>query len=138
MLQRVINVGNVYAAYVFDNSYFGIASPMRVKRYRIEFEKIYDALDYHTIMADYRQYAFLNPTSFAFRLLHIGRFGDDAESEFLYPLSFAYPFYTRGNRLDNIEGYTVGEDHQYSINNVFGSRMLVANAEWRISFTGPE
>jgi hypothetical protein len=131
-------LGNTYAAYVFDNSYFGIASPMRGKRYRIEIEKTYDALNYHTLSLDYRHYAFLNPTTFAFRVIHTSRFGKDAESDLLYPLSFAYPTLTRGNSLDNIQNYTNEEGAQYSINQIYGSRLLVTNAEWRIPFTGPE
>ncbi len=131
-------LGNTYAAYVFDNSYFGIASPMRGSRYRVEVEKTYDALDYHTIMLDYRQYAFLNPTSLAFRFLHLARFGNDAESGRIYPLSFAYPTLTRGNSMDNIEGYSTEEGQAYSINQIYGSRILVANAEWRVPLTGPE
>jgi hypothetical protein len=131
-------LGNTYAAYVFDNSYFGIASPMRGSRYRVEIEKTYDAFDYHTLMLDYRQYAFLNPTALAFRVMHLGRYGSDAESERMYPLSFAYPTLTRGNSLDNIEGYSTEEGQAYSINQIYGSRILVANAEWRIPLTGPE
>lgn len=131
-------LGSTYAAYVFDNSYFGIASPMRGSRYRLELEKTYDALDYHTIMVDYRRYVFLNPTSIAFRFLHLGRFGNDAESERIYPLSFAYPTLTRGNSLDNITAYSTEEGSAYSINQIYGSRVAVANAEWRISLTGPE
>lgn len=132
------SLGSTYAAYVFDNSYFGIASPMRGRRFRIEVEKTYDELDFHTLMFDFRHYAFLNPTSLAFRLLHIGRFGSDAEDSRLYPLSFAYPTLTRGNSPDNIAGYATREGEAYSIDQVFGSRMVVANAEWRIPFTGPE
>ncbi|HEY8510683.1 MAG TPA: tolB protein precursor [Cyclobacteriaceae bacterium] len=132
------NLGSTYAAYVLDNSYFGIASPMRGRRFRIELEKTYDALDYHTLFIDYRHYAFLNPTSLAFRILHLGRFGADAEDNRLYPLSFAYPTLTRGNEPDNIEGYDTDEGGSHSIDQIFGSRMIVANAEWRIPFTGPE
>jgi Tol biopolymer transport system component len=131
-------LGNTYAAYVYDNSYFGIASPMRGKRYRIEIEKTYDALDYSTLMIDYRQYAFLNPTALAFRFIHLERFGRDAESDRIYPLSFAYPTLTRGNSLDNIEGYATEAGQAYSINQIYGSRVLVGNVEWRIPFTGPE
>src|SRR5690606_21811258 len=132
------NLGSTYAAYVLDNSYFGIASPLRGRRFRIELEKTYDALDYHTLFIDYRHYAFLNPTSLAFRILHLGRFGADAEDNRLYPLSFAYPTLTRGNEPDNIEGYDTDEGGSHSIDQIFGSRMIVANAEWRIPFTGPE
>lgn len=131
-------LGSTYAAYVFDNSYFGIGSPMRGGRYRIELEKTYDALDFQTAMLDFRHYAFLNPTSLAFRIMHLGRFGKDAESSRMYPLSFAYPTLTRGNSLDNLEGYTTENGQAYSINQIYGSRILVGNAEWRIPFTGPE
>lgn len=128
-------VGNSYSAYVFDNSFFGIASPLRGRRYRLQAESTYDVLDYQTAMIDFRQYAFLNPSAFAFRLMHISRYGTDAESDRIYPLSFAYPTLTRGNSLDNIDRY---EGDKYTINQIFGSRMLVGNVEWRLPFSGPE
>jgi hypothetical protein len=131
-------LGNVYTAYVFDNSYFGLTSPLRGRRYRFEVEKIFDELDYHTLMLDYRQYLFLNPTSIAFRLLHAGRHGSDAESSRIYPLSFAYPTLTRGNQLDNMRGYSNEETGEFSINQIYGSRIFVGNLEWRLPFTGPE
>lgn len=131
-------LGNTYGAYVLDNSYFGIASPLRGKRLRLQAEKVYDQLDFHTFMADYRHYIFLNHSALAFRAMYMGRYGSDAESNRLYPLSFAYPQLTRGNNLDNTETYAVENDQVYSISQIFGSRIAVANAEWRIPFTGPE
>lgn len=132
------NLGNAYAAYVFDNSYFGLTAPLRGKRYRVELERVYDKLDYNTLLFDYRQYLFLNPSSLAFRLMHVNRFGTDAASELLYPLSFAYPTLTRGNRLDNLRGYSNQETGEFSINQIYGSRILVGNVEWRLPLTGPE
>ena len=131
-------LGNTYAAYVYDNAYFGLTSPLRGRRYRAEVEKVYDALDYHSLMLDYRQYLFLNPSSIAVRLLHASRHGKDAESDLIYPLSFAYPTLTRGNELDNIQGYSNDETGEYSINQIFGSRILVGNLEWRLPLSGPE
>lgn len=131
-------LGNVYGAYVYDNSYFGLTAPLRGRRYRAEIEKVYDDLDYHSLNLDYRQYVFLNPSAFAFRLMHVRRDGSDAESELIYPLSFAYPTLTRGNRLDNIQGYSNEETGEFSINQIFGSRILVGNLEWRLPLTGPE
>lgn len=131
-------LGNAYAAYVFDNSYFGLTSPLRGKRYRAGVETVFDELEYHSFTLDYRQYLFINPTSFAFRLMHIGRFGADAESSLIYPLSFAYPTLTRGNRLDNTQRYSNEETGEFSINQIYGSRILVGNAEFRLPFSGPE
>lgn len=135
---RGYGVGSVYGAYVFDNSFFGIASPLRGKRYRLEVSTKYDVLDFTTVMADYRQYVFLNPTSLAFRVLHMSRHGRDAENSRIYPLSFAYPTLTRGNSFSDISRYGSGVDDDYSIEKIFGSRLLVANVEWRVPFTGPE
>ena len=131
-------LGNAYAAYVFDNAYFGLTSPLRGKRYRVEAEKIYDELDYHSFTLDYRQYLFMNPTGLAFRLMHMSRLGADAESDLIYPLSFAYPTLTRGNRLDNVQGYSNQETGEFSINQIYGSRILVGNIEWRVPLSGPE
>lgn len=130
-------LGNAYTAYVFDNSYFGLASPFNGKRYRLELSKVYDELNYHTLSLDYRQYFFLNPTAIAFRAIHVARYGSDAENERLYPLSFAYPVLTRGNSLSNLNSYGAQVTGNYNINQIFGSRMLVTNLEWRLPFTGP-
>jgi Tol biopolymer transport system component len=131
-------LGNVYSAYVFDNSYFGLASPARGKRYRFEISTVYDELNYQSYNLDYRKYFFINPMTLAFRAIHIGRFGPDAESDRIYPLSFAYPTLTRGNNLSSIEGYGLQTGESYSIDQIFGSRMFVGNVEWRLPFTGPE
>lgn len=131
-------LGSTYGAYVFDNSYFGIASPLRGKRYRFELETTYDELSYNTATLDYRHYFFLNPTAFAVRGIFIDRFGSDARSNRITPLSFAYTTLTRGNNLDNLDGYASTTDSPYSINQIFGSKMLVANVEYRIPFSGPE
>ena len=131
-------LGNAYAAYVYDNSYFGLTSPLRGRRYRAGIEKVYDALDYHSYTLDYRQYLFMNPTSLAFRLMHVSRLGADAESDLIYPLSFAYPTLTRGNRLDNMRRYSNTETGEFSINQIYGSRILVGNLEWRVPLSGPE
>lgn len=132
-------VGSAYGAFVFDNSFFGVASPLRGKRYRAELALNYDVLDLYTTMADYRQYLFMNPTTLAFRILHISRHGPDAEDDRLYPLSFAYPTLTRGNSFNNLSRYADrDESNPYTIDKIFGSRLLVGNVEWRIPFTGPE
>ena len=123
---------------MFDNSYFGLTSPLRGTRYRAGVEKVYDELDYHSFTFDYRQYLSLNPTSLAFRLMHVNRQGADAESDLMYPLSFAYPTLTRGNNLDNTKRYSNAETGEFSINQIFGSRILVGNLEWRVPLSGPE
>ncbi|HEX8038291.1 MAG TPA: tolB protein precursor, partial [Chryseosolibacter sp.] len=39
---------------------------------------------------------------------------------------------------DNTQGYANSETGEFSINQIYGSRILVGNAEWRVPLTGPE
>ena len=43
-----------------------------------------------------------------------------------------------GSPLDDTQGYSDTETGEFSINRIYGSRILVGNAEWRVPLTGPE
>lgn len=125
----------VNAAFVKDNSFFGMASPSMGFRYRIGVEKYFDKLDFYTFLADFRKYYFFKPFTAAFRLIHYARLGSDAESGLLYPLSFAYPSLTRGNQFST---NSPDSTSRFNISQIYGSRILVGNVELRIPLTGPE
>jgi hypothetical protein len=132
------NLAKVNLAYVGDNSYFGLASPMRGHRYRIQGDKYFGRVEFYQLLTDYRQYYFQNPFSFAFRLYHSGRYGPTSDQNIFYPLYLGDPRFgfLRGygsNQLQQVFG-----SQDFSLNDLIGSRLAVANFEIRLPFTGPE
>lgn len=123
-------------AYVFDNSDFGIASPMRGMRIRIEADKTLGDYNYQGGLVDLRKYFFIKPISIAMRGMYYGRFGLTADSSAIYPLYIGYPWYIRG--YDSNVFYDERNTGLVNINQLMGDQMAVVNFEIRIPFTGPE
>jgi Tol biopolymer transport system component len=129
------NFGQVYLAYVGDNSQFGVASPLTGHRYRFEAGKYFGVANLETVMGDYRKYFRIKPFTIATRNMYASRFGRDAESGVLPPYYIGYPYFIRG--YDALNFATENTD-EISINDLLGSRMFITNAELRFPFTGPE
>jgi hypothetical protein len=136
-------VASVNAALVGDNSYFGIASPLRGHRFRLGIEKYFNGFggensfggfDFFNITADYRKYAYVKPVSFAFRGMHVGRYGRDSET--LFPFFVGYPWLVRG--YDFSHASEILPDNGANVEQLLGSKMLVTNFEVRMPLTGPE
>ncbi len=129
------NVGSAYLAFVGDNSSFGITSPMIGYRYRFQVGQMFDEYDITNLSIDLRKYFFLKPISLAFRAMHYGRYGKDANK--LYPLYLGNEYLIRGynfNAFYKAEGsYT---DHYLDANKIAGSKIIVFNSELRFPFTG--
>lgn len=126
------------AAFVIDNAKMGLASPVEGKRLRIQIEKYLHNLDMHTFLIDYRRYFFLKPYSLAFRIYHYGRYGSDSDSDRMNELFLGSPWFVRGYDLGDFYGDETLDPSTISMNQLIGSRMLVANMEWRIPFSGPK
>ena len=122
-------------SYVYDNSYFGVTSPMDGARSRYEIMQTTGDYTYFTTLFDYRKYFFLKPVCLAFRVYNYNRFGPDAESNQIAPLYVAYPFLIRGYDQTTVRKNYVSK---ITIDQLSGSRLLVTNAEIRIPFTGPK
>jgi len=87
---------------------------------------------------DIRQYRYVKPVSFAFRVYHYARYGSDAETNRISPLFVGFPTLVRG-----YENVRFGDQQNlnqggFTINDLLGSRLLVSNFEIRLPFTGPE
>ncbi len=132
------NVYESYIAYVSDNSYFGFTSPMSGYRYRIELNKYFGDRNLYGVLLDGRKYFFMRPLSFAFRFLHYGRYGGDA--------NLIYPFFIGSDYYGFLRGYTGNSFYKVnridgsglSINSLVGSKIMVSNAEVRFPFSGHE
>lgn len=125
-------------AYVEDNSFFGMTSPLQGHRARYQAEKYFGEVDFMTALLDYRRYNYIKPFSLAFRIYHYGRYGGSKGSGEISPIYLAYPWLVRG-----YEKISIGEKGEVGLNSMnlsqlSGQRILVANAELRLPFSGPE
>ncbi|HEX5761374.1 MAG TPA: BamA/TamA family outer membrane protein [Thermoanaerobaculia bacterium] len=128
-------------ALVGDNSYYGFTSPVRGERYRLEIEPTFGTLQFQSFLADYRRYLFRRPVTLAFRALHYGRYGQDAESERLSPLYIGHDTLVRGYRLGSIDAdectVVPGDPRACpEFDRLIGSRLAVANVELRLPLFG--
>jgi Tol biopolymer transport system component len=124
-----LNFGNINAALVGDNSFFGLTAPLQGWRYRIGAEYFIGDFNFPTLLLDGRRYFRVKPFTFAVRGLGYGRFGGNSDQ--VFPFFAAQPFFVRGytQRVLNANPSLVEQ--------MQGSKLAVANAEIRIPFTGP-
>lgn len=119
---------------VGDNSYFGIASPTQGHRFRLSAERYFGDINLTNVTADFRKYFFMKPFTVALRAMHYGRYGADANN--FYNLFLGYPWYMRG--YDYSSAYNTLSQNGRSVDDLFGSKLLLTNAELRIPLSGPE
>ena len=132
------NLQRLNAAYVGDNSFFGMASPITGQRYRFGVEKYFGRVDMYSVTADYRRYFNIRPFTLAFRAIHFGRYGSEIQNNLFYPLYLGFPGWIRGysyNTLNRLEGAL---DDNFTLDQLFGERVIMGGVELRIPFTGPE
>ncbi|HTD69615.1 MAG TPA: basic secretory protein-like protein [Gemmatimonadales bacterium] len=128
-------------ALVYDNSYFGATSPVLGQRYRLDVQQMTGSITTTTAIADYRRYLMpVRPWTIAARLLHVGRYGRDAEDPRLGPLFLGYPGLVRGYDNGSFDPNECPAATTPSgcpvFDRLLGSRMLLANAELRFPLFG--
>ncbi|WDF53421.1 DPP IV N-terminal domain-containing protein [Mucilaginibacter sp. KACC 22063] len=123
-------------ALVGDNSYFGIASPLTGFRYRIQAEYDLGTVRYFAPSIDLRRYIRLSPVTFAGRLYTTARIGDT--QNLLYPMFIGYPFLIRGYEYNSFYNSNSTPKNGFTVDQLSGNRIAVANFEMRLPFTGPE
>ncbi|MFC2152579.1 tolB protein precursor, partial [Bacteroidota bacterium] len=129
------NVGSAYVAFVGDNSNFGITSPMSGYRYRFQVGQMFDRYDITSLTMDVRKYFFFKPISLAFRALHYGRYGKNAND--LYPIYLGNEYLVRGYNFNAFYKAQDSYPEQYlDPNKLAGSKIVVFNSELRFPFTG--
>ena len=131
-----IQFGFVTAALVYDSSFFGATGPILGQSYRFEFTPIFGNFTYYSALADYRRYFMpIRPFTLAFRLLHYGRYGKNAEDERLWPVFIGYEGLVRGYNSSSFIADEF-EDDPFPYDRLFGSKIIVANAELRFPLLG--
>ena len=127
-------------ALVGDNSFGGYVGPIAGGRYRFEASPAFGSLNYTTLLADYRKYFFLRPFTLAFRGFHYGRYGRDAEHPRQQELFVGQPGLIRGYDVGSFDPSecqaTAGDQGCPVFTRLNGSRILAANAEFRIPLFG--
>ena len=132
-------------ALVGDNSYFGVAAPLKGHRFRLGIEQSFNGFTYDaeagtpsynfmTVTADFRKYVHTKPVTFAGRLMHVGRYGQGANT--FFPEYLGRPWLVRGYEYGKVSEILTNNGR--SVNDLLGSKLLVANFEMRLPFTGPE
>ncbi len=124
-------------AYVSDNSYSAFTNPIQGARSRFEFAPTVGTLTYNALLADVRKYFFARPFTFAFRGLHYGRYGRSAEdSTRMYPLFLGEEYFMRGYSWGSLESSECGQNSCPVIDRLFGSKIAMVSAEFRIPVLG--
>ncbi|MEF8817889.1 MAG: peptidase S9, partial [Salinibacter sp.] len=133
-----LNLIDLTAAFVGDYSIQGFTGPIQGRRYRLEVGSQFGDLFYQTVLGDYRQYLFFRPVTLAFRGLHFGRYGADAEDRRLTPQFLGNGTLMRGYSFFSFDpaecGTSVGACPVFD--RLIGSRTAVATAEVRVPVLG--
>jgi Tol biopolymer transport system component len=140
-----MNIGAATAALVYDNTFFGYTGPIIGQRYRLELAPVVGTIDYFGALVDFRKYIMpVSPYTLAGRVMHFGRYGDGGEDRRIYPIYVGYQQLLRGYEntsfsgsecLDDINDDSfVGPINCPVLDQLYGSRMFVANIELRTPF----
>ena len=128
------NLWTAGAAFVGDNSVSGLVGPLDGYRFRFGADRYFGEFNFYQVTADYRKYVYLKPVSFAVRALHYGRYG--AESDELFPMFVGSSWFVRGYNTTS-SGNLLSQNGR-DINELFGSKIAVANFEVRLPLSGIE
>lgn len=134
-----LNLADVSAALVHDQTSAGPVGPLNGQRYRFDVTQTAGSLSFTNLVLDYRRYLpLVRPFTFAVRGLHVGRYGSDAEDPRLSELFLGYPSLVRGYDVDSFDASecdsVTGECPVFD--RLIGSRMLVGTAELRFPLLG--
>jgi hypothetical protein len=123
-------------AYVGDNSYSAFTGPVQGARYRFEVSPTFGSLQYTTGLADARKYFFMRPFTLAFRGMHYGRYGRDAEDPRQYQIYLGEETLMRGYGYGSFTNDECNQTQCNVLQSLFGSRIALVSAEFRIPLFG--
>jgi Tol biopolymer transport system component len=132
-----LRIPSINAAYVGDNSYFGLTAPLQGYRYRIGLERFFGDYNFTGVLLDGRKYFYAKPFTLAVRGLSYLRFGGNANNtDQVFPLFAGQPNFIRGY-LSFFNNNFIEQNPQY-LEIMAGSKLAVGNVELRLPLTGPK
>ena len=127
---KSLSFGYVSGTYIYDSTIFGATSPLLGRSDAIQFSPSVGSLTYFTVLADFRRYYVpVKPFTLAFRAMHYGRWGKSSEDSRMWPMYIGYWDLVRGYESFNYGNQD--ELNEFDVNRLYGSRMIIANAEIR-------
>ena len=138
-----LNLYNASLAYVQDSSVPALTGPIDGQRMRFEVTPTTGSLNYVSTLADYRRYFFFRPLTLAFRALHSGRYGEDANDDRLSPNFVGFESLIRGYNFASFSPQectriSEGNTNCAELNRLIGSSMAISNIELRYPLLGPD
>lgn len=132
------NLQKVSVAYVGDNSFFALASPLMGHRFRLQADQYFGKMQLTSAYADFRQYFYIKPFALAFRAMHYGRYGKNSENSLFYPMFLGYPGFVRGYTSRSLYDNDMFLEDDGLIDMLIGNRIALGSAEIRLPLTGPK
>lgn len=136
-----LKLGEFSAAFVHDTISYGATSPISGQGYRLQVSPTAGTLRFTNVLADYRRYVMPAPFyTLAGRVLHFGRYGRGAEDARLVPVYLGAPSLVRGYDINSFSPSECTQTPNGScqeFDRLLGSRVLVANLEWRFPLLRP-
>jgi Tol biopolymer transport system component len=127
---KSLSFGYVSAAYIYDSGIFGATSPILGRTDAVQVSPNIGSLSFFNVLGDFRRYYMpIKPFTMAFRALHYGRYGKDAEDRRMYPMYIGYWDLVRGYESFNYGNQD--ELNEFDVYRLYGSKMIIANAEIR-------
>jgi hypothetical protein len=129
--------GEVSAAYVRDTSVFGPASPILGGRSRFEMTSTFGELSATRLLLDHRRYLMpVKPYTIAYRIVHLGQYGRDADDPRLLPTFLGSRYFLRGYGWGSIRCQANSDGSCSGYDELLGSRLLAGNLEVRAPLLG--
>ncbi len=126
---------NAGISIVGDNSFFGLTSPLAGYRFRLGIDTYKGLYDFTAGTADFRKYFWSKPVAIAVRAFHYARFGEDEDS--FSPIYLGWQGLVRGiGDVGSVQ--ELFDRYGISVPHIQGSKILMANVEVRLPFTGPK
>ena len=132
--EPAISMAETGVAIIGDTAVFGATAPIMGSRYRLQAGTTVGGLRYSSILADYRRYMMpVRPFTIAMRLVHGGRYGQDANDIRLRDVYLGSPALVRGYDAPTVarsECANSGVDCA-ALNTLLANRFVAAKVELR-------
>ena len=130
-----VGMATAGVALIGDTALFGATGPMLGSRYRLQADTAVGGLTYTTVLADYRRYLMpVRPYTLAVRLVHSGRYGEDAADFRLRDSYVGSSALVRGYDFNSVVDAACpgGSADCPALNTLLASRLVAVKLELRV------